>query len=406
MHVVRRLQSLRHREHTATVELIEALVECHHTRAYLPAGHASVWALLVDRLKYSPAAASRRTAAMKFALRSPRVLDMLRAHRTSLSALAKVVSLLEQNVDVDRLLDAIDGRSQVEVESIAASLRPCTKPAEKVRRVAVVPDRVASARVATALPLMADAHGSGSAERTTTTRAASPTTESTPESKTPGSAAEPTSAPTPAPRVALSFSVREEDYAAFERARAILSRKLPAGVTLEDALNELVAFFLARKGPGRTVPERKPRRKSAIESVGQFVGQSAGKSGAESESEPKQEMEAISPSEPLPQMRPESDTEPEQAPAPRSRHIPRSTRDLVFRRDGERCTFVATDGTRCESTHDLEIDHVVPYALGGSHEPGNLRVLCAKHNRWRAERTFGTWVPRRNSAEDRTLDSC
>ncbi|HKK70126.1 MAG TPA: HNH endonuclease signature motif containing protein [Candidatus Krumholzibacteria bacterium] len=36
------------------------------------------------------------------------------------------------------------------------------------------------------------------------------------------------------------------------------------------------------------------------------------------------------------------------------------------------------------------MDHVEPFALGGSHEAENLRVLCAAHNRRAAERVFGT----------------
>ena len=31
----------------------------------------------------------------------------------------------------------------------------------------------------------------------------------------------------------------------------------------------------------------------------------------------------------------------------------------------------------------LQIDHILPFALGGSAEPGNLRLLCAVHHRHR-----------------------
>ncbi|RYZ75432.1 MAG: HNH endonuclease [Proteobacteria bacterium] len=37
----------------------------------------------------------------------------------------------------------------------------------------------------------------------------------------------------------------------------------------------------------------------------------------------------------------------------------------------------------------MQIDHVIGLARGGSHAPENLRVLCAKHNRyvWREKIT-------------------
>lgn len=37
-------------------------------------------------------------------------------------------------------------------------------------------------------------------------------------------------------------------------------------------------------------------------------------------------------------------------------------------------------GRKCESTYQLQIDHRVPLALGGSDTPENLRVLCRTHN--------------------------
>jgi hypothetical protein len=37
----------------------------------------------------------------------------------------------------------------------------------------------------------------------------------------------------------------------------------------------------------------------------------------------------------------------------------------------------------------LELDHVVPKALGGSSEPENLRVRCRAHNQLWAEQVFG-----------------
>ncbi len=74
----------------------------------------------------------------------------------------------------------------------------------------------------------------------------------------------------------------------------------------------------------------------------------------------------------------------------KTRHIPQSIKDAVFVRDDGRCTFISKKGKRCKETWNLEIDHIIPYAKGGSNSPENLRLLCAQHNRLAAERAYGT----------------
>ncbi|MBD3178514.1 MAG: HNH endonuclease, partial [Candidatus Latescibacteria bacterium] len=72
-----------------------------------------------------------------------------------------------------------------------------------------------------------------------------------------------------------------------------------------------------------------------------------------------------------------------------TRHIPRKVKDLVYRRDGGRCSFVSRSGRRCSSRWNLQYDHIVPYGKGGGNSPDNLRLLCARHNRLMAEREYG-----------------
>jgi 5-methylcytosine-specific restriction endonuclease McrA len=76
--------------------------------------------------------------------------------------------------------------------------------------------------------------------------------------------------------------------------------------------------------------------------------------------------------------------------SPESRHIPDREKEAVWVRDRGRCTFVAPDGRRCNSTHNLQFDHYpIPFARGGPSVTSNLRLLCAKHNRYTGEKTFG-----------------
>jgi hypothetical protein len=73
----------------------------------------------------------------------------------------------------------------------------------------------------------------------------------------------------------------------------------------------------------------------------------------------------------------------------KGRAVPSAIRTQVWKRDQSRCTFIdPVTGQKCNSTHLLEIDHIHPWALGGNHDPKNLRLLCRTHNQLR----LGNWV--------------
>jgi hypothetical protein len=46
-------------------------------------------------------------------------------------------------------------------------------------------------------------------------------------------------------------------------------------------------------------------------------------------------------------------------------------------------------GRICGSTYRIEVDHVVPRALGGGDDPSNLRCLCRRHNQFVATQWLG-----------------
>lgn len=58
----------------------------------------------------------------------------------------------------------------------------------------------------------------------------------------------------------------------------------------------------------------------------------------------------------------------------RAGRVSRAARREVFEGDGEPCTFVSGEGTRCPSRAFLEIDHIESRALGGLGVSANLRV--------------------------------
>jgi hypothetical protein len=67
-----------------------------------------------------------------------------------------------------------------------------------------------------------------------------------------------------------------------------------------------------------------------------------------------------------------------------SRYITTKVRKFIWSRDQGRCQYQSTvSGKKCESKHQLQIDHIHRFADGGGHKPENLRLLCRAHNNWR-----------------------
>ena len=56
------------------------------------------------------------------------------------------------------------------------------------------------------------------------------------------------------------------------------------------------------------------------------------------------------------------------------KHIPKAIREAVFKRDNYRCV-------KCGSTRNLEIDHKVSLANGGTNHIDNLQTHCQDCNR-------------------------
>jgi HNH endonuclease len=73
----------------------------------------------------------------------------------------------------------------------------------------------------------------------------------------------------------------------------------------------------------------------------------------------------------------------------RKRHCPAAVARAVFLRDGQQCSYVSPDGRRCSARRFLELDHVLPWAMGGEGTIENLRLRCRAHNQRYARQYFG-----------------
>ncbi|HET7539113.1 MAG TPA: HNH endonuclease domain-containing protein [Polyangiaceae bacterium] len=115
-------------------------------------------------------------------------------------------------------------------------------------------------------------------------------------------------------------------------------------------------------------------------------GSSTGRTSAEPTSTEPTSVESVSaePQEPSCERTP-----PTSARVKRTWHCPAAVAREVFLRDGGQCSFVAADGRRCGARRRLELDHIVPRALGGDDSVRNLRLRCRAHNQQYARQCFG-----------------
>lgn len=150
-------------------------------------------------------------------------------------------------------------------------------------------------------------------------------------------------APLSEDRVKIQFTGSEQLQKKLVRAKEVLRHTFPNG-RLEDVIEAALDALLDKKDPERKLVRKMGRKK---------------KSGGA------------------------------KATTAQTRRIPQAVKDVVWRRDHGRCSYVSPGGRRCVEKGGLEYDHVIPWALGGpSNDPNNVRLLCHGHNQWAARQVF------------------
>ncbi len=341
--------------------IIDHLAEIEARSLFLRRGFASLFEYAVRELGYSDAAAGRRIAAMRLCADNPHTRERLRDGSLSLSAAAELQWAFDRQrrrpqaattpavaalptepplvldaVGRQKLVEEAAGKSTRQVKRMLADLDPeLAAPADRVR------------------PL-----GNG--------------------------------------RYELKAVIDAECQRGLEQLTSLLSHVDPR-MTVGQLVGRLVREALDRHDPSRRRPRTGSRPADAHAHAAPTPAAEP-KADRRTASPPKQMARPAVSATSTAQTRPGCDGH--AAPAPKSRAsgraIPAAVKQEVWQRDGGRCRYVDPHtGRRCTSRHLLQIDHVLPYALGGGSDPANLRLLCHAHHRHR-HRSASAVSPTRN----------
>jgi len=345
-----RLAALLRAEHHAMAEFLVALAAFDGRRGWAALGHASLWHFLHRGLGLSKGAAFQRKEAARLLVRFSAVEAPLRDGRLCLSSVAEAAKVLTAD-NLEEVLPRFFHRSAREAREVVAALAPSP----------VVPTRVV------VTPLARARRGDGVltsepiATMTSTPSARPEPVEGRAEcpglTPTPTPAANPPPAPTPTPAAVapppashnpltadlrrLHLTVSRRFLAKLDAARDARSHAAP-GAPVEAILEQALDLLLAREAKRREAKTDRPPAK----------------------------LRSAAPD-----------------------RIPAHVRREVWERDEGRCQWPLHGGGICGSTRRVEVDHVVPEALGGPPTAENLRLLCRAHNQEAARRVFGeAWM--------------
>ena len=381
--LVRQIESLRGMERKILAGVLRHLIEIERRRLYLPRGYSSLFEFCTQHLKYSRSAAGRRIAAARALVKFTSLEGYILNGEVNLYALSLVSGILTED-NFARVISGIRNRSTRDVEALVAEYRPGRSFRDRVRAVCVMVPEPGNKRenrngCQNAGRVSGGSPGrSGSPVNTSSAPGAGSEKFPDADSKRPGGDT--------LERVRISrkykfeFAVDSEFMKKFNRMKTLLSGRYPEGISFEKLFMLLMNEYIDRHTPeGRAARRERRQASKSLKNTGSTETDNSDQGNRYISSKP---ITGNGPGG----TRLNADSRGEN----RTRSIPRKVQDEVFLRDGGKCTFKGTDGRRCNSAWNLQIDHIVPFARGGDNSPGNLRLLCGKHNRLEAERVYGS----------------
>ena len=363
-------------ERDVTLRVLQHLNEIERRKLHLKLGYSSMFVYCTSGLGYSASAAGRRIQTARCVARFPEVRDLLESNEVNLTTISLVSRILRAETK-DVILRRIRGKAQREVKVLVAEYEPREAiPRDHVRPIVI--RRAVAPRGTEEATESADA-GASIAPRQEAAPVPALLCEMSNNSRC-GSApdtpnkqpfwTEEASATIVERRTELAFAASETFMAKLGKFKSLAWHRLSPRPTLEEVFELAIDAFIAREDPEARLARREKRRERA---------ETPSRPGAEIGARDVTELRSV------PAVRGRGEIGKRQQ-GHRPRHVAAAVRDQVFVRDRGCCSYVGASGRVCGSTHGLQVDHIVPVARGGQGTPGNLRLLCAQHNRVEAER--------------------
>jgi len=385
------LSSVVGRRNQITAEFLAYLAELDERQLFLDLGFASLFEYCVEKLGLCESTSGRHIAAARVCRNYPEVFALVASGELHASAL----SLLRKHLTAENaaeLFELCAHRSARKVEELLAARFPRPDVRDLVRRLTrfAIPGGV-PAQAGLTLDVERASEKCASETMPMEVPPREPTApqqtafvESRPRGSTTtlGTAAPAAKSdrlePLSADRYGVHFTADGEFRELLERVRGLAGHRLPSGKLMTLLKRGLEAYEreLTRE---RFAVGRKPRRSRGVVAPAPSAPSEAELSAPDL---PKPELSAPDP--------PNFDTQsaPSSNPSP-NRRCPAAVGRAVFLRDGQQCSYVSPDGRRCSARRCLELDHVVPWAVGGESTIENLRLRCRAHNQRYARQYYG-----------------
>jgi hypothetical protein len=338
----------------------------------------------VEALGLCESTAGRHIAAARVCRSHPEVFALVASgalHASALSLLRK--HLTPENAE--ELFELCKRRSARKVEEVLAARFPRPNVRDLVRRLPAQAGQTLDVGCASE---KAPTEGSAREQsREPSVELEQPSLESRPHDPLPASA--PASAveqkprrlePLSADRYGVHFTADGEFLELLERVRGLAGHRLPSG-DLMTLLKRGLEAYERELSKERFALGSRSRRSRAVAPAPSTPSASSAPSTSDLA---QPDLARLDPAKPDPrsEANPSSNSN-------RKRHYPAAVARAVFLRDGKQCSYVSPDGRRCSARRCLELDHVVPWAVGGEGTIDNLRLRCRAHNQRYARQYFG-----------------
>jgi hypothetical protein len=362
--LIARLRRLVRADRTLSARLLVHLGEVDARGLYRQDAYPSMFAYCVEELRMSEAEAYLRIQAARLGRQFPLILQLFANGSLHLTAI-KLLGPHLTAANHAQLLEQASGKNKREIELIVAAVAPRPDVPSRMRK---LPEPTSSARVTSAPAPVTPSSHAGQATGAADSPTAAPASRATQATvHAAGAAQASTAAPTShatQPEFALSAPRPAASSTPLRPGRYKL--ELTAGQALHDKLEQLKNLLRHQVPDGdlATIVER---------AVDLLVDETLKQRFAQVRTPRKPRSNKLG-------MRRHK---------LKSRYIPRAVVREVHERDGERCTFVSSDGKRCGERGYLELHHRDPFARGGEATAANLTLLCRCHNSLLAERDFG-----------------